>query len=154
MKIPKFNEETRVLTKDMCCGQSCLAVIEDRNMKEVFKDWIDKFGWYGYSKFKDLRKYLEEKDYIVKLIKWNKLEIVDKDSFYILRVQWLGEGEKKDKPFYGWSSWFEASANTHFIILKNNKVFCNDSGIFDYEDLSDYLDKNNGLITSALEVKQ
>lgn len=96
MKIPKFNEETRTLTKDMCCGQSCLAVIESRDMKAVFKDWIDKFGWYGYSKYKDVKKYLEEKGYIVKRIKWDKLEIVNKGSFYILRVQWLGNGDRKD----------------------------------------------------------
>jgi len=154
MKIPKFNEETRTLTKDMCCGQSCLAVIESRDMKAVFKDWIDKFGWYGYSKYKDVKKYLEEKGYIVKRIKWDKLEIVNKGCFYILRVQWIGKGEKQDKPYYGWSSWFEATSNTHFIVLKESKVFCNDAGIFNYEDLSQYLDKNDGLITSALEVRK
>jgi len=154
MKIPIFNKETKILTKNMCCGQSCLAVIEDRNMKEVFKDWINKFGWYGYSKYKDVKKYLEERGYIVKRIKWAKLEIVNESSFYILRVQWLGNGEKKDKPYFGWSSWFEATSNTHFIVLKNDKVFCNDEGIFDYENLSQYLNKNDGLITSALEVRK
>ena len=153
MEIPEFNKELRELTNDTCCGQSCLAVIEKKDMKQIFRDWMKQFGWYGYSKWKDLRKYLEDKGYVVKQITWNKLEIVNENSFYILRVQWIGKGEKKEKPFHGWRSWFEASANTHFIILNKDKIFCNELGIFNYDKLSDYLD-GNGLITSALEIKQ
>ena len=152
MEIPRYNQEAREVTDDMCCGQACLAVIENKDMKEVLGNWKNDFGWYGFSKWKDLRKYLQDRDYCVKQIRWNKLEVVNPNSFYILRVQYLGDNlEKIDKPFYGWSWWTEASANTHFIVLHNSKIFCNSEGIFDYDKLSDYLG-DRGLITSALGV--
>ncbi|MHA1344247.1 MAG: hypothetical protein ACTSQG_09685, partial [Promethearchaeota archaeon] len=69
-------------------------------------------------------------------------------------VQWLGNNkEKLEKPFYGWGWWTEASANTHFIVLHNGKIFCNADGIFDYDKLSEYLG-DIGLITSALEINK
>ena len=153
MKIPIDNESAKEKYDDMCCGQACLSVIQDMPISAIMSQWELLFdSFYGFSKWKDLRKYLEVNDYKVKQIRWNKLEIVNPNSFYILRVQWLGDNlEKIDKPFYGWSWWTEASANTHFIVLHNSKVFCNSDGIFDYDKLSDYLG-DRGLITSALEI--
>ncbi len=153
MKIPLDNETAREKHNDMCCGLACLSVIEEINIEKVLKNWKEMgMKFEGYCRYTHLKDYLKIKDYDVKQIRWNKLEIVNPNSFYILRVQWLGNNlEKIEKPFYGWSFWNEASANTHFIVLHKSKVFCNSEGIFDYDKLSDYLG-DDGLITSALEI--
>ena len=80
--------------------------------------------------------------------------------YYILRVQWLGDKENKEKPFYGYGHWSEASAHTHFIVVHNGKFFCNEDGWFDINELEDYLgDKEveggtqlGGVVTSAMRV--
>lgn len=155
MEIPIDNETAKEKYDDLCCGQACLSVIQDVPISSVMSQWEFLFDcFYGFSKWKDLRKYLEVVGYKVKQVRWNKLEIVNPNSFYILRVQWLGNNlEKIQKPFYGWSFWIEASANTHFIVLHKNKIFCNSKGIFAYDKLSDYLG-DGGLITSALEINK
>jgi hypothetical protein len=76
------------------------------------------------------------------------------DKFFLVRIQWIGDGPKQDKPYYGHSHWSEASANTHFIVVHDNKVFCNETGIFDFEKLKDYLEENNGTITSLMSISK
>lgn len=153
MKIPIDNEQAKEQYDDMCCGQACLSVIEDMPISAIMSQWNFLFGsFYGFSKWKDLRRFLEVQEYKVKQVRWDKMEIVNQEHYYILRVQYLGSNlEKLDKPFYGWSWWTEASANTHFIVLHKGKVFCNADGIFDYDKLSEYLG-DNALITSAMEI--
>ena len=69
-----------------------------------------------------------------------------------MRVQWFGEKEDKEKPYYGWGHWSEASAHTHFIVVENNKkFFCNEDGWFDISELKGYLN-NEATITSAMEI--
>jgi len=135
------------------CGQSCLAVIENISIQEVLDNW-KKLGieFKGYSGWKQLRDYLKKRGFIVKQRRMSFLNLISNNNFYILRVQWIGEMENKEKPFYGWSFWTEASANTHFILVMDLKVFCNETGIFEYSHLFNYLAENNGIITSMLEV--
>lgn len=155
MRIPIDNEEAKEQYDNMCCGQACLSVIQEIPISSVMCQWKFLFNsFYGFSKWRDLRKYLEVQEYKVKQIRWNKLEIVNPESYYILRVQFLGDNlDKLEKPFYGWSWWTEATANTHFIVLHKGKVFCNSDGIFNYDKLSEYLG-DNALITSAMEIKK
>ena len=157
MKIPK---DTKLMTKKYLiekggiCGQSCLAVIEKITIREVLYNWVGMgLEWKGWSGWKQLRKYLEVQEFNVKQKRWNKIEILNPKSFYILRIQWIGEGDKKDKPFYGWGHWTEASAHTHFIVINKGQFFCNEEGLFDIDKLSEYLNEE-GLVTSALEVSK
>jgi hypothetical protein len=139
------------------CGQACIAVLEEERISTILEDWQKEgFEWKGYTPQRDLKKYLEKKGYVVK--QRSKLESFDKDFCYIARIQWLGTGVKKEKPFYGYGHWSIASANTHYIlILPDNKCFfCNDTGGFlPLNKLSKFLDEEpKGIITSMLEVKR
>jgi hypothetical protein len=160
MNIPVDNE---VMTKKYledgggCCGQACLAVIENRPIGNVFSDWT-KLGleWRGWSGWKQLREYLEKKKYAVKQLRKDSWGDFEKEDFVIARVQWLGSNiEKLEKPFYGYNHWSEASAHTHFIVIHNNEFFCNETGIF--KDLDDYLDgkgiNQSGVITSLMRIR-
>ena len=143
--------EKYLIDKGGICGQSCLAVIEKSSINNVLENWIDMgLEWKGWSGWKQLRKYLENRNYKVKQVR----EINSESLFYIARVQWIGEGEKKEKPFYGWGHWTEASAHTHFIVIdnKNKCFFCNEDGWFNLKELKNYLDTANGLITSYLKI--
>ncbi len=156
MKIPNDTKEMTekyLIDKGGICGQSCLAVIEGCSIQEVLDNWIEELSmeFKGWSGWKQLRYYLEMSGYVVKQKRWNKIEILNTESFYILRIQWWGEGEKKDKPFYGWGHWTEASAHTHFIVVHNGEFFCNEEGLSDMENLSEYLN-GDGVITSAMEI--
>ena len=92
LKTPIDNEIAKEKYEDMCCGQACLSVIQNIPISSVMSQWKFLFDcFYGFSKWKDLRKYLEVVGYKVKQIRWNKLEIVNPNSFYILRVQWYEE---------------------------------------------------------------
>ena len=69
MKIPRDNESAKEEYDDMCCGQACLAVIEGVPISMIMCGWKFLFGsFYGFSKWKDLRKYLEVQKYKVKQI--------------------------------------------------------------------------------------
>ena len=62
MQIPKDNKvmtEKYKIENGGCCGQSCLAIIEQISIEEVFNKWKD-FGleWKGWSGWKQLREYL------------------------------------------------------------------------------------------------
>jgi hypothetical protein len=174
IQIPKdVKEMTKKykIDKGGICGQSCLAVIEGITIKEVMNNWktlgLEFKGWSGW---KQLRQYLEKRGYVVKQLRFdkNKFWNMDNGIFYIARVQWLGSNElKREKPFYGYNHWSEASAHTHFIVISEEKFFCNEDGLFPFEKLKDYLKSQvvedkvylGGVITSLmyitkLEVKQ
>ncbi len=156
MKIPEDTKqmtEKYLIDKGGICGQSCLAVIEGCSIQEVMNTWVEelKMEFKGWSGWKQLRHYLEMSGWVVKQKRWNKIEIINPEFFYILRIQWIGEGDKKDKPFYGWGHWTEASAHTHFIVVNKGKFFCNEDGLFGMEDLSEYLCES-GVVTSAMEI--
>ena len=155
MKIPEDTKEMTekyLIDKGGICGQACLAVIEQITIREVMFNWATmKMEFKGWSGWKQLREYLEKRNFVVKQKSWKKIEILNPDSFYILRIQWIGKGDKIDKPFYGWGHWSEASAHTHFIVVHKGKCFCNEEGIFDMDNLSKYLNEE-GLVTSAMEI--
>lgn len=136
------------------CGQSCLAVIERSSVNTILENWKDMgLEWKGWSGWKQLREYLEKRTYKVKLKRIDGLKLINSNEvFYILRVQWLGEGKKQEKPFYGWNHWAEASANTHFIIAHLGNFFCNEAGEW-FDDLEFYTRENRAVITSAMEVR-
>jgi len=140
------------IAKGGICGQSCLAVIEKSSIEDVLKNW-EKVGldFKGYTGWKQLREYLEKRDYEVKQKRAKDLRFIF-EKFYILRIQWIGEGKKKEKPFYGHGHWAEASAYTHFIIVKGNEFFCNEYGLFKITELENYLSNYNAVITSAMEI--
>ena len=152
MRIPndvKEMTEKYLIDKGGICGQSCLAVIEGISIEEVLCNW-KKFGmeFKGYSGWKQLREYLENRGYEIKLLRKDNWGDFNKNDYCILRIQWTGEGEKKEKPFYGWGHWTEASAHTHFIVVHNNQFFCNEDGLFNMDNLEEYL--NGGVITSIM----
>jgi len=155
--IPKDNEEMTekyMIDKGGICGQACLAVIEESSIQSVLRLW-EAFGleWRGWSGWKQLKDYLEKRGYYVKLKRMSNLGTFHSNYYYILRVQWIGKGEDKEKPFYGWGHWSEASAHTHFIIIHKAKFFCNEDGWFDIRDLDKYLN-DEAVITSAMEIKK
>ena len=147
----EMTESMRVI-KGGICGQSCLAVIEKSSIKNILMNW-KKVGldFKGYSGWKQLREYLKKRGYEVKQKRSKDLKFLF-EKFYILRIQWIGEGEKKEKPFYGYGHWAEASAYTHFIVVKGNEFFCNEYGLFNIDKLGHYLSNYNAVITSALEI--
>lgn len=149
--IKQMTEQYKI-DKGGICGQACLAMIEQSTIKEVLNNWHSQGlifkGWSGWNQLKD---YLKNRGY--KVMQRNKLERYNKGSYYIARVQWLGEGKIKEKPFYGYNHWSEASAHTHFItIIDNEFFFCNEDGLFDISDLNNYLKHYDALITSHMEV--
>ncbi len=156
MHIPS---DTKEMTEKMridnggICGQACLAVIERSSISNVLGNWEDMgLEWKGWSGWKQLKQYLETRSYKVYLKRMKGLKLINSDEvFYILRVQWLGERENKEKPFYGYGHWAEASANTHFIIAHKGFYFCNEAGEW-FDDLDYYTTENRAVITSAMEV--
>ncbi len=153
MKIPidvKEMTEKYLIDKGGICGQSCLAVIEETTIKQVLKDW-ERLGleFKGWSGWKQLKEYLEKKGYDIKLLRKDGWANFNKEDFVIARVQWIGNREDKEKPFYGWGHWTEASAHTHFIVIHNNEFFCNEDGIFN--DLDAYLE--DAVITSLMRIR-
>jgi len=154
-KTPEDNKlmtEKYKIEKGGICGQSCLAVIEKSSIQEVMNNWSKlDMEFKGWSSWRQLSSYLKNRGFSVK--QKNKLDFFSPDCFYIARVQWKGEGEKKEKPFYGWDHWFQASAYTHFIVIvKNQQFFCNETDWDSISNLQSYLLENNGLITSFLEI--
>lgn len=137
-----------------CCAQACIAVIQRTSIKEVFERWNDLgLEWKGYTSNKQLRRYLETQGYSVKMITTrNKTDW--KAPFYIFRVQWLGNGKNKEKPFYGYKHWLVATGNTHFIVREGSRMFCNSNGWFDVDAIDNYLSDTEpkGIITCLFEI--
>jgi len=151
--IPDIEEMTKKYKSENggICGQACLAVITRSSIRAVLDMWeYQGLVFKGWSGWKQLRKYLEKLGYSVKQI--NGKFQYNPERYYIARVQWLGDGNKKDKPFYGWNHWSVASAYTHFIIIEKFRFFCNETGWDDYSNLRKYLIENKGVITSYLEI--
>ena len=133
------------------CGQACLAVITGQSILDVLENW-KKLGleWRGWSGWDQLKQYLKHEGYAVKQV--NGEVDYSPSLFYIARVQWVGDGEEKEKPFYGWRHWNEAAAYTHFIVITAKEVFCNGSGVFTIDYLERYLERGDGVITSHMAV--
>jgi len=153
---PDCKEQTArwLIGQGGCCGQACLAVIERSSIDQVFKRWKALgLDWKGYTSVNQLRDYLKKRGFKVKLITTkNKTDF--QAPFYIYRIQWLGPGEKKEKPFYGYNHWSQASIYTHFIMSeKDKRFFCNENGWMDLADLNVYLGPR-GIITSLYEVNK
>lgn len=155
LEIPtdtKEMTEKYLVDKGGICGQACLAVIEGITIREVLFNWASmKMEFKGWSGWKQLREYLENQSYEVKLLNKNRFGDFDKEDFIICRVQWIGDGDKQEKPFYGWGHWTEASAHTHFIVIHQNQFFCNEDGLFPIKKLEEYLD--DAIITSLMRIR-
>jgi hypothetical protein len=154
---PDCAEETKRCLTDNggCCGQACLAVVQRLSIAEVFRRWeLHGFEWKGHSPNTQIREYLEKEGYTIKLIT-KKHKTNFKAPFYFLRVQWIGDGEKKGAPFYGWNHWSIASANTHFLLKEGERIFCNENGWMPASHLESYLKDNKpeGIVTSLYEIK-
>ncbi|MFC1590972.1 hypothetical protein ACFL43_00445 [Thermodesulfobacteriota bacterium] len=136
------------------CGQACLAVITRNNIQSVLDQWKLQIGEIkGWAGWRQLRQYLEARGFNVKQI--NLLNGYNPKKSYIARVQWIGEGKKIDKPFYGWGHWTEATAHTHFVVVENFKFFCNATGWDNFPNgLQEYLKLNKGQVTSYLEISK
>jgi len=155
IQIPKDVKEMTekyLIDKGGICGQACLAVIENSTIQEVLDNW-EKVGleFKGYSGWKQLREYLEKRGYEVKLLNKSSFRCFNYNDFVICRIQWRGSGEKQEKPFYGWGHWTEASAHTHFIVIHQNKFFCNEDGLLEVNTFEKYLE--NAEITSLMRVR-
>ena len=82
MEIPKDNQQmTEKYLKDKggICGQTCIAVLMEKNVSEILEDWKKYFEWKGFTPQKDLVSYLKKKGYEVKRVK----EMSDVDAFHI-----------------------------------------------------------------------
>ena len=155
MFIPQDNKkltEKYAIEHGGICGQACLAVITRNSIQSVLDLWkYQGLEFKGWSGWKQLRQYLEYRGYKVKQIRGTMH--YDSKKFYIARVQWLGDGDKKDKPFYGWNHWSQATSYTHFIVIERFKFFCNETGWGDFPTgLKKYLEANHGVITSYMEI--
>ena len=64
----------------------------------------------------------------------------------------MGDGEEKEKPFYGWGYWNEAAACTHFIVITAKEFICNGSGVLKKDYLERYLERGDGVITLLIAV--
>jgi len=152
---PPDNEEQTIyhLTQNQgICGQACLAVITRNTIQAVLDMWkYQGMEFKGWSGWKQLRQYLETLGFKVKQI--NGTMHYDSKKLYIARIQWLGEGEKQEKPFYGWGHWSEATSYTHFIVIENFHFFCNETGWNDFPTgFKLYLEQNKGIVTSYMEI--
>lgn len=136
------------------CGKACLAVITRNSIRSVIDQWKIQFGEFkAWSGWKQLRQYLEAHGFTVKQI--NILAGYNPKKSYIARIQWLGNGNRREKPFYGWNHWTEATSHTHFVVVENFKFFCNETGWGDFPNgFQDYLKGNMGQVTSYMEVSK
>ena len=70
MKIPsdtKLMTEKYLIDKGGICGQACLAMIEGSSIQEVLKNWKEiGLEFKGWSGWKQLREYLEKRNFVVK----------------------------------------------------------------------------------------
>ncbi len=125
-----------------------------RGFKEKHMEFIP-FDFKDRSLQKTFRLYSEKsglkQGYEIKLLNKNNFGDFNKEDFVLCRVQWIGDKENKEKPFYGWGHWTEASANTHFIVINQNKFFCNEDGLFPINKLEEYL--RDAIITSMMRIK-
>ena len=160
--VPDDNMEQRIKWEDEgagSCGPSCMSIIEHKSIKEVLEDWKTINGEYKtWATWKEMQKYLAAKkyDFEVKRIVNGKV-IVRKGYYTICRVQWLGPGNNKEKPFYGYGHWAKATANTHFIIAEDEEYFwCNANGWLLTSGFDQYLvgGEIKGLITSYIQIKK
>ncbi len=142
-----------LIDKGGICGQSCLAVIEGISIKEVLENWDDLgMEFKGWSGWKQLREYLEKRGHKIKLLRKDNWSDFEKEDYCILRIQWIGDGDNKEKPFYGWGHWSKASAYTHFVVVHDNQFYCNEEGLFEINKLEEYLE--GAVITSIMRCSQ
>lgn len=151
---PDGEEQTKLHLKEKggCCGQACIAVVQRLPIKEVFERWQrHNLEWKGHTTIKQFREYMDKEGYDTKLIT-TKNGTNWKAPFYFIRIQWLGEGDKKEKPFYGHPHWTIASAYTHFVLREGNRFFCNENGWFDAIDQYLECEEPKGTVTSVYEI--
>ncbi len=135
------------------CGLSCLSVLLQKSHKETISLWEGLVGQYkGFAKRKEMRSFLEQIGFEVKQRNARKgLNIVlTPKHLAFANIQWKG---KDGGDFHGYTSWHEASCNTHYIVITEHHVFCNSIGWFSRAKLIDYLKEREGYITSYLEIK-
>lgn len=148
--IPKDNEYYRKIYEPKgkgICGISVLAVLLKKSCREILEEIGDYKGYIG---FRVLRKFLEKNNFKFKQKKGNcsKSIYITPNRKLICRVQWVGKDKGK---YHGYTSWREATCNTHYIIIEDDFVFCNAEGWFEIKFLKKYLEE--GYITSYLEVE-
>jgi hypothetical protein len=137
------------------CAQASIAYVTGHSIAEVLSIWKFKhhLKFENWSNWRDIRKYLENEGYVVK---YRKLPFCPLDVFVphtlIARVQWIGDGDNKDKPFYGYPHWSEATRHTHFIAIQQGYFFCNTEGEKPIKNLAFYLLEGDGVITSLMEI--
>jgi len=139
------------------CAQAAIAYITGRSVSEVLSIWKNKYHlrFENWSNWRDIRKYLENEGYQVR---YRKHSFCPLDTFVpytlIARIQWIGEGDNKDKPFYGYSHWSEAARHTHFIAIQGSYFFSDYEGERPIKDLAFYLLESDGVITSLMQVSK
>lgn len=135
------------------CGLSCLSVFLQKSHKEVMTLWKKKIGEYkGFARRKDMRTFLEGFGFECKQRNARRSLNISLTPKHIAftNIQWKGKDGGK---FHGYTSWHEASCNTHYIVITEHHVFCNSIGWFSRAKLIDYLKDGKGYITSYLEIK-
>jgi len=82
MKIPTDVKEMTdkfKIDKGGICGQACLAVVEGITIREVMFNWVSmKMEFKGWSGWKQLKEYLENQSYEVKLLRKDTFGDFDK----------------------------------------------------------------------------
>lgn len=155
MFVPPDNTQMTEKYKIECggiCGMACLAVITRDSIQSVIENWgLIGLEFKGWTTYRQLRHYLQSKGFSVRQIQGTMF--YNPRRFYIARVQWLGDGENKERPLFGWKHWAEATAHTHFIVIEDFRFFCNETGWDKFpKGLKEYLKWNDGVITSYLEI--
>ncbi|HDZ25570.1 hypothetical protein LCGC14_1192060 [marine sediment metagenome] len=148
--IPEDNEYYRKFyekQKKGSCGIACVAVYFHKNIKDVLR--VDFPNYKGHMSIRDLHSLLILKYGLQ--CKWRnnhckKTINLPPNKSAFARIQWVGKGGK----FHGYSSWHEASCNTHFILIDADRFFTNDGGWAEIRWLPEYLEP--GYITSYIEV--
>lgn len=150
IKVPKDNDDIRKEYEDGgmgTCGPAVIAVLTRSKVSDIISLWP---VYNGYALLTEMR-------YMLKKLRFNhKLHNGYKSTTfpvlkgkYILRIQWQG---KTGGQYRGYDSWHEAACNTHYVLVDNDKVFCNEMGIFKIDMFRKYLADGDGYITSYLEV--
>ena len=150
--VPKDNEYYRKFYEKLkkgSCGIACVAVFFKKNIKNVLKE--DFPNYKGCMNLRSLHSHLILKGF---KCKWKNnhrkktINLLD-DKIAFARIQWVGKGRGK---FHGYTSWHEASCNTHFILIDADRWFTNDGGWSEVRWLPEYLER--GYITSYLEISK
>lgn len=144
---PKDNKELREQYEPDggVCGPACIAVMQHMTVAEVIEKWPVPYP--GHSQVRHLKEAARRCGLKLKQRGAGKSDDVPAD-YAIARVQWLGPHQSE---WHGWTSFWEATCNTHFIVMQGKKVWCNSDGWFDRSRLPKYLE--DGYITSYMEVE-